>query len=336
MENAQTFSEDEFLLLVQTFFFFNFFEKEKIFTEMFERFSDQCHTFSFNHFARILMIFSSVESEKCDFSHIVEVLENKITSVLTHSHMDGHLELIGVYDIYHALLKIQINGKLEMKWTHFLLKKLIKNFSSLSSLLQISLIWHVAFLKPDLIHCFEVFIQNITEIDVIHLCFFERYMLNNIRFFAGKSFSLKKSEIDHDFLEKIKNFEINQICFKKIDVLDFDKFLDKYVKAISNKFPDEIVTTHKFVTTENGNVFYVPIYLEKQDICLLFLNDLKSVFSEINFLLSGKQWILQESGFDVKSASMTQLISFYQAEDVPNLEEFDRLRRDIVDEIFDE
>lgn len=332
LENANKISEIECLNLAQTFSLFGFFENPEIFKNVLVSFSQNCHHFSISYFARIFYIFVQFNADINELLPLLNIFQDKIQNSLLKDPSCDKITLIAAVDFYLVLLKLSAQQNLDFKWKNLFAKKVFKNFDKLSKFIQIIIGWHVAFFEPSSFPEFELTFQKLLSQQNSNFSFFESYLLNEIRFFIKPA---SDTSFNHNyFQDKLKKYEIQQICDRKINPENFESILHKYAQIVQQKFPDEKVQESKCFITKQGCVLYLPIFLPTSKIGIEFLNDQQNNFQEKSAFLASKQFILQENQIEIKNVTMSTLLGFQIIEGVDNFDEFEDYRREVIDELF--
>ena len=126
------------------------------------------------------------------------------------------------------------------------------------------------------------------------------------------------------------------MCNRKVDRKSFEVILEKYRQLIAKKFDGEKVQSNVVFKTSQNCFFYSPIFLPDSKIVVLFLNDEKDCFSDTNALFSGKQYVLQNSEYEVKVVTMSRILGFQVMEGLETFDDFELYKEEVVEEIFED
>jgi hypothetical protein len=340
------FNDDEWLTFIQSQSFFDFlndFEKANL---VIVQITNRLPTMSIEVSAKILMILSHFKEFSNITVQIADSINNKMEEEILKGSNLGSIKPVTLFELFVSFIQLSTESKSHFKWRKLLTKRLRENFSLLSKSYKLLIMWKLISFDEGLAMEFSIHLPGMAENCENGLNFYEKYLLNQV---LASIENQKNSEIvqlaNKTKNEQIYNFgslmsekitrqsliklEVDSICGYAIGKDEYEKLLHNLREIIEEATKSKVSTNH-FVETQRGHCFYVPVYVQNLNLCVMIVNDhagsnnRNSQFAKIN------SYCIEKNGFRVKYVSLTSLLDRNFDEEVISIETMQSHRRDFV------
>lgn len=331
LQDVTKLTDLEFLTLVQTFSFFEYFESEELFGVVVDKVLEQTGHLKLATAARVCFILSANDIPEEKRQALLTMLTGKLDSWLLKKDPSDTFGSVAVVDAFLAVIRLQQGSSTPFKWMGYLETKLERCLGQLSNMLKLVVGWTAALYAPASFQRLLPLLQKTELGDPKDYSFLEKYLANHLQFFLGKPFD--GSFFDESFENQLKEFEIKRICGVRIQVEDYERVMEPYFAIFREKFGPE-VKTNSVIGTQSGVRAYAPVFLEAQGIVVLVVNDKYTTFRDANTLGAALTLILQAEGVEVRMVSVTDLTGYHMESTPLSPEQIMEYREEVVDRLI--
>jgi hypothetical protein len=349
-DNSDKMSEEEWLAFINSQAFFNFMNEIDKSVPLITQIVAKLNQLSLSALAKILMTISHFEEFTEVSLELAKAINQRIEQEVIQATNFTFTRPIILFDLCIGFVNLSTHHPKFGQWQSLLIKKLKESIFILSHSHKLIIIWKLCFFNSDYFGEFLPLLHEIAKNGKDAFNFFEKILLNQLLSYnpnpqdkhipvetldiaAKLTEKLREMTSESEFSERLKNYELENICREAMTPQDFNRVLAN-LKIHFEEESHSKVKFNQIVSSDHGQAFFVPIYIEGGNTCVLISNDGPGKDLRYLDIARNNAFGLGKAGFNVKYVSLSSLLDRIGDEDEIRLENIEKVRRELVRSIL--